>query len=146
MDTTLQAIQTFIALPWTDIAFIAGLILLYCRILYWMDRDDEFLYIEEILAHVYLVFLVFFCGFTWLWRGILADMQLDFAPWIKYGTLVMPAMGHEIVTKWAILDSVARPKQMNDPIKVQVSISKVDLHGALSDILEVGGFSIIGQS
>lgn len=123
MDTTLQAIQAAVAFPLTDIAFVTGLILLYTYILHWMNRDDEALHVEEILAHVYLVFLVGFCGFTWLWRGVLADMQLDFAPWIKYGTLVMPAMAHEILMKWAISNRVAGPEQMNDPFKVQYAVS-----------------------
>ncbi|KAH7407158.1 hypothetical protein BKA64DRAFT_640095 [Cadophora sp. MPI-SDFR-AT-0126] len=123
MNTALQTLQAALALPWTDITFIAGLILLYSRVMYWMERDDEFLYIEEILAHVYLVFLVLFCGFAWLSRSDLADMQLDFAPWIKYGTLVMPAMAYEIVTKWAILGRVTRPGEMNDPFKVQYAVS-----------------------
>ncbi|KAK0117383.1 hypothetical protein ONS96_013213 [Cadophora gregata f. sp. sojae] len=123
MYTTLQTIQIAVALPWADIAFIAGLMMLYSRILYWMERDDTYLYVEEILAHFYLVILVVFCGITWLWRDILADMQLAFAPWIKYGSLVMPAMAHEVVTKWAILDRVARSEQMNDPIKVQYAVS-----------------------
>lgn len=123
MNTTLQAIQAAVAFPLTDIALIIGLVLLYPCILHWMKRDDEALHVEEIVTHVYLVFLVGFCGFTWIWRGVLADMQLDFVPWIKYGTLVMPAMAHEIVMKWAISNHVARPEQMNDPFKVQYAVS-----------------------
>ncbi|KAG4434897.1 hypothetical protein IFR05_009627 [Cadophora sp. M221] len=114
-----------VTLPWTDIAFVIGLIYLYGRILCWMQRDDEFLHIDEIVAHAYLVYLVLFCCFAWVWRGMLANMGLDAAPYLKYGILMIPAMGHQAVTSWAILDWVDRSDEMAEPLKVQYAVSMI---------------------
>ncbi|KAH7357251.1 hypothetical protein BKA65DRAFT_223521 [Rhexocercosporidium sp. MPI-PUGE-AT-0058] len=114
-----------VSLHWTDIAFIVGLTYFYGRILHWMERDDEFVHIDEILTRVYLVYLMMFCCFAWVWRGILAEIGLDAAPYLKYGILLIPAMGHDFITKWVTLDRLDRPDEAVEPFKVQYAVSMI---------------------
>lgn len=116
--------------PWYDIVFVVGLLCLYGRILHWMEeqREGQIIYLQEVLAHGSLVYLVIFCGLAWVWRGMLADVGLDCAPYLKYGILAIPAIGHGAITNFFILDRLEREEgswEVNEPFKVQYAVSMI---------------------